>query len=156
MSRKITRTWTTKAGITKTKTYDYTRKSRRGKVLVSKNGKINTKNIDEYKREIMANSEYTDAEKRALIADLNIITKQSSKSGTRLTTRGFEGKIATDAIDRMFINSGSSVEEVASWYGLDPADIRNKSNWSGNILIVGGVKYKFEHGYNNDILTLVP
>lgn len=156
MSRKITRTWTTKAGITKTKTYDYTRKSRRGKVLVSKSGKINTKNVDEYKRDIMANSEYTDAEKRALVADLNIITKQSSKAGTRLTTHGFEGKIASDAIDRMFINSGSSVEEVAEWYGLDEADIRNKKNWSGDILIVKGAKYKFEHGYNNDILILVP
>lgn len=154
--RKITRTWKTKSGVVKTKVYEYSRKSRRGKVLVSKSGKINTKNIDEYKKQIMANTEYNDAEKRALIADLNIITKQSSKSKTRLTTRGFEGKIATEAIDRMFINSGASVEEVADWYGLDPTDIRDTSNWSGNILIISGVKYEFEHGYNNNILTIVP
>lgn len=155
--KKITRTWTTKKGVTKTKTYKYDQKfkSRKSKTLVSKSGKINKKNVQDFKDEIMNSSEYNDAEKRTLINDLNIIVRKREKDRRKLTVNGFLGEISDDAIDRMFANAGASVEEIAEWYDLDEADIRDKKNWSGDVLTIDKKSYRFSHNYNAGLLEAI-
>ena len=156
-SRKITRTWTTKSGITKTKTYIYkgTGKSRRGKTLVSKSGKLNTKNIDIFKNEILANTSYSESERRALLADLNIIIKQRSKSGKKLTTTGFLGELSSDTITRMLVNAGYSPEEAAADIGVNVADLLDQSNWNNDIFTFGSLSYRFEYSYTGNLFTAI-
>lgn len=111
------------------------KKSRRGRTLVSTSGKLyayNKKNIDDFKKEIMSSKEYTDAEKRGLIADLNIKIKQRMKDGKKLTTTGFFGELASDQIERMLVNAGYSLEEAAEELGVSEADLLDKRNWSGS------------------------
>lgn len=155
--KKITRTWTTKKGVTKTKTYKYDQKfkSRKSKTLVTKSGNVNKKNVKEFKEEIMNSSEYNDAEKRTLINDLNIIIRKREKDRRKLTVNGFLGEISDDAIDRMFANAGASVEEIAAWYDLDEADIRDKKNWSGDVLTIDKKSYRFSHNYNAGLLEAI-
>lgn len=155
--KKITRTWKLKDGTIRTKTYKYDTKfkSRKSKTLVSKSGKINKKNVQEFKDEIMKSSEYNDAEKRTLINDLNIIVRKREKDRRKLTVNGFLGEISDEAIDRMFANAGASVEEVAAWYDLDEADIRDKKNWSGDTLTIGKKSYRFSHNYNAGLLEAI-
>lgn len=156
-SRKVTRTWTTKSGITKTKTYTYkgTGKSRRGKTLVSKSGKVNNKNIDAFKKEIIANTSYSESERRALLADLNIIIKQRSKSGKKLTTTGFLGELSSDTITRMLVNAGYSPEEAAADIGVDVADLLDQSNWNNDVFTLGSLVYRFEYSYTGNLFTAI-
>lgn len=153
--RKITRTWTTKSGITKTRTYTYkgVGKSRRGKTLVSKSGKINKKNLEQFKNEIDASTEYNDAEKRALKADLNIIIKQRVKSGKKLTTTGFLGELSNDSITRMLVNAGYSPEEAARDLDVDISDLLNVKNWNNDIFTVGSLTYQFQYSYTGSLFT---
>lgn len=152
----VTRTWTTKSGITRTKTYTYgVGKSRRGKVLVSKSGTLNKKNIQAFKDEINSSKRYTAAEKRALIADLNIIIKQRQKSNRKLTTTGFVGEIEDKAISRMFANAGYSAEEAAKELGVSEADILDKRNWSGETFTLGPVAYQFKFNYTGSVFEKI-
>ena len=72
------------------------RKSSRGRVLVSRTGRKNTKNINDYINKINNDKSLTPAEKRAKIEDLKDYVDYRAKhnrqyAGTRLTTSGFEG-----------------------------------------------------------------
>lgn len=152
----VKRTWTTKSGITKTKSYTYgVGKSRRGKVLVSKSGTLNKKNIQAFKDEINNSKKYSAAEKRALIADLNIIIKQRQKSNRKLTTTGFVGEIEDKAISRMFANAGYSAEEAARELGVTEAEILDKRNWSGETFTLGSVAYQFKFNYTGSVFEKI-
>ena len=157
MKRNITRTWTTKSGITKTKTYTYTGKgkSRRGLTLVGKNGKVNKKNIEKFKNEINADSSLTAAEKRGLIADLNIIAKQRAKDKSKLTTTGFYGELASTKISTLLANAGYSVEEAADELGITETDILDAKNWSGDILTIGATSWRVKFTYTGSLFTAI-
>ena len=157
MNRKITRTWITKSGITKTKTYIYTGrgKSRRGLTLVGKNGKINKKNVEKFKDEIRNDNSLTTAEKQGFIADLNIMTKQRMAEGRKLTTTGFYGELSSSKINRLLANAGYSVEEAAMELGLNEGDILNAGNWSGDVFTFGGVSYLVKFTYTGSLFTKV-
>ena len=82
MKKKVTRTYKTKNGIvTKTYFYDYKnskRKSTRSKTLVSKSGKINKKNVADFKKKIDDSMNLSATEKRSMKADLDAYVKQRS------------------------------------------------------------------------------
>lgn len=157
MKRNITRTWTTKSGITKTKTYTYTGKgkSRRGLTLVGKNGKINKKNIEKFKDEINNDSSLNASEKRTLIADLNIVAKQRAKSGRKLTTTGFYGEMQSSKVSRVLANAGYSVEEAAAELGVTETDILNSGNWSGDVLTIGATSWTLKFTYTGSLFTAI-
>ena len=157
MNRKITRTWTTKSGITKTKTYTYAGrgKSRRGLTLVGKNGKINKKNVEKFKDEIRNDNSLTTAEKQGFIADLNIMTKQRAGEGRKLTTTGFYGELSSSRINRLLANAGYSVEEAAMELGINEADILNAANWSGDVFSYGGKNWSVKFTYTGSLFTLI-
>lgn len=152
----VIRTWTTKSGITKTKTYTYgVGKSRRGKVLVSKSGKLNKKNIKAFKDEINSSTKYTEAEKRSLIADLNIMLKQRQKSNRRLTTTGFVGELESEAVSRMLSNAGYSIEEAATELGVSEADLLDAKNWKDDVFTIGSVAYQFKFNYTGSVFDRI-
>jgi len=134
------------------------KKSRRGRTLVSKSGRLNAsnkKNIDALKTEILNSKEYSDAEKRGLIADLNIIIKQRMKDGKKLTTTGFFGELASDKIERMLINAGYSIEEAAEELQVDEADLLDMKNWSGDKFTHAGDTWLFSFKYTGAVFTRV-
>ena len=152
MKKTVTRKWKNKkTGQTVTKTYTY--EDRKGYVLVDKKGRVKTNVVNEFKAAIDANTGYSSNEKRMLKADLdNYIRTRAGKTNRPLTTTGFMGHIEDDKIDRMFVNLGMSVEEVAQAYGLNPADIRDPSNWNGDVLTIDGKSYKYQVNYRNAVL----
>lgn len=155
--RKVTRTWTTKSGITRTKTYTYSGsgKSRRGRTLVSKRGVLNKKNIEQFKNEIRADNSLTPAEKQGLIADINIMTKQRAKENRKLTTTGFYGELQSTKITRLLANAGYSSEEAAMELGISEYDILNPANWNGDIFNFGGVSYTVKFTYTGSLFTRI-
>lgn len=157
MNRKVTRTWTTKSGITKTKTYVYkgTGKSRRGLTLVGKNGKINKKNVQKFKDQIKADTSLTTAEKQGFIADLNIMTKQRMAEGRKLTTTGFYGELQSSKVTRLLANAGYSSEEAAMELGISETDILNTSNWNGDVFSFGGASYLIKFTYTGSLFTKI-
>jgi hypothetical protein len=156
-TRTVKRTWTTKSGITKTKTFTYTGKgkSRRGLTLVGKNGRLNKKNVEKFKNEINADNSLTAAEKRGLIADLNIITKQRVKDKSKLTTTGFYGELASTKISTLLANAGYSIEEAAEELGITEADILESKNWRGDILTVGAASWAVKFTYTGSLFTAI-
>lgn len=155
--RKVTRTWTNKkTGETITREYTYkTGKSRKGYVLIDSKGHLRKKNIEKYKQIINANDSYTVAEKRMLIVDLEDYINVRKGEKRKLTTRGFEGHLQENEIERMFANAGMSSSEVAQDMGIDEADILNPENWENGLLVINGVKYAFNHNYTGDALEVV-
>lgn len=134
--------------------YRYKHKSTRGLTLVGKNGRIDKKNIQKFKDTINANPNYTAAEKRAQIADLDALVKQKHKAGDKLTTTGFYGhQEKHNAIARMFANAGYSTADVASDYGIAEADLLDSANWSGNQFNHAGTILTFQFTYQGDIFV---
>lgn len=155
MKRTVTRRWTNKkTGEARIKSYTY--EDRKGATLVDKRGIVRKKAVEEFKAAIDATDSYTEDEKRKLKEDIdNRVRVRAGKKNKPLTTTGFMGMQEDDAIDRMFTNIGMSVEEVAEAYKLNPADIRDPSNWNGNILTIGKVKYQYKVKYRGEILEVI-
>ena len=126
MKKKVTRTYKTKSGIvTKTYFYDYKnskRKSTRSKTLVSKSGKINKKNVADFKKKIDDSMNLSATEKRSMKADLDAYVKQRS------IVSGFQGHLESDKMARMFANLGAAPDEIADEYGFDEDDLLNEDN----------------------------
>ena len=152
MKKTVTRKWTNKkTGEARIKSYTY--EDRRGYVLIDKMGRVKTKAVNEFKATIDANDSYTENEKITLKWDLdNYIRVRAGKKNRPLTTTGFMGHIEDNKIDSMFINMGMSVEEAAEAYDLDPADIRDKSNWDGSFLMINGRKFQYQVNYRDSVL----
>lgn len=133
-----------------TKTYTYSHKSTKGKVLVSKTGKVKTKNVEAMRAAIKGNPAYTDAEKRAALNDLEILVKIRSKNKERLTTTGFTGWRQDNETDRFFANAGYSVEEFAAELGIDPDEVRDRDNWVDGKFKLGDKEVSFNFTYTGN------
>ena len=133
------------------------RKSTRGRVLVSRTGRKNTKNINDYKERIRNDSNLTPLEKRSKLADLDIYIEERAKknrqfSGKRLTTTGFEGWEAETDLDRMFANLGMSPEEMAYEYDLDADELADPNNWKNGIF---KGQYKLNWTYSGKVMEKI-
>lgn len=154
--RTVKRTYKTKHGVV-TKTYTYGHASTRGKTLVGKSGKINKNNIESFIKAINDNPNFSDAEKRTTINDLNSLIRQRSKNGKKLTTTGFLGHREEEKVDRMLTNLGTSIEEASDILGIDIEDLRNSDNWDDNTFTLtdkdGNIisKYEFEFTYTGEV-----
>ena len=115
----------------------YKHKSTRGKVLVSKKGRVNYKNVKEYVDGIM-NSNMSDSQKRSVLTKLQIEMDDRRKSGANsnkgLTTNGFENLMHDNYTEqeRMFANAGWDIDDVADEYDIDRQALRNPNNWNGS------------------------
>lgn len=165
-TRTVTRTWMLKSGETRTKTYtyDYTGRSRKGKTLVSASGALNYTNIKEFKQQILSNKDYREDQKRSLINDLETKIKEKKRHKSKLTTTGFlgykvgraEGEDADVAsIKRLLTNAGYSVEEAAEELGVTEEDILNTNNWKGDKFSHGSKTWQFTFTYTGSMFKLL-
>ena len=154
-TRKIIRTYKLKSGKKVTKVYEYTRRSSRGKTLVSKTGKVNKNNVEKLKAQIKSDDSLTEVDKRSIIADINENVNEARKNKRKLTTTGLEGRRTADPIERMFANAGVSYEEEALYLGIDPNELRKESNWSGDEFNYGGRTFRFKFSYTGTLMTEV-
>lgn len=138
MHRVVRKYWSKKQNKQIVKVYEYKHKSTRKPTLVSKSGKVNTKNVDKYKKEIMSDSNLTSSQKKTIINDLDAVIKDRKDSGKKLTVAGFEGHRARNEIDRMFANAGRDIDDVAAEHNIDPNALRNAKNWHGNEFTYNG------------------
>lgn len=154
--RIVKRTYKTKHGVV-TKTYTYGHASRRGKTLVGKGGKKNTKNIQSFIDSINNNPNFSEAEKRTTINDLKTFINQRVKQGRKLTTTGFTGHRQDDEIDRLFSNFGITAEEAAAELGVSIDTIYDTDNWYDGIFSFKDEdknklrKFEFKRTYTENI-----
>ena len=149
--RTVRRTyWSKKLQAFVTKEYHYAHKSTRGKTLVDKRGRILKKNVGKFEEAIRANQDYSDVEKRSLIADLRAIVAQRHRTGDKLTTTGFIGRQQSNKVARFLANAGYSPEELAEELDIDEEDILDPENWDDDILTVNGMRYKFKFTYTGN------
>lgn len=147
-NRVVVRTWfSKKTGKYVTRTYTYAHKSKKGLTLVDKRGRILKHNIERFEESIRNNTNYDEAYKRMLLADLKATVKQRKKDTRKLTTSGFMGKQEQNAIVRFLANAGYSVEEFADEINVDIDDVLDEDNWSDGIFKVGNRSFKFNWTY---------
>lgn len=153
--RKVTIRYKLKNGTQRTKTYYYSKQST---TLVTKAGTIRRQAVQEYKDEIDAEEGYSEAEKRALKADLDAYVRIRSQNKTgKLTVDGFLGHLQNTKLDRYFTNAGMSVKEFAREEGFNEADVRagtweeiEKDGKKFTIFTVKDKKFKFNNWYDGD------
>ena len=153
MYRVVRKYWSKKQGKQIVKVYEYKHKSTRKPTLVGKNGKVNTKNVNKYKQEIMSDPNLTPSQKRTIVNDLDAVIKDRKATGKKLTVAGFEGHRARNEVDRMFANAGRDIDDVAAEHNIDPNALRNTKNWNGNQFTWNGETWTFKFSYTGDLLS---
>ena len=156
MRRIVRRRWFSKkkqTWVEKEYVYDY-KKSRRGRILVDKYGRINKKNVGNLKKQLAI--EFTNpVELNYMLNEVDNIIDDVKEHKRELRTTGFYGRLTDNGITRMFTNMGTSVDEVASEYNLDVNDLLEKNNWdfTGNTFTdpVTGKVYNFKFTYTGSI-----
>lgn len=137
---------------------NYKHKSTRSKVLVSKSGRVNYKNVKEYVNKIM-NSDMSDNDKRSILNKLDIEIEDRRRSGPNknkgLTINGFENirHAGYTEQEQMFANAGWDLEDVAAEYDIDETALRNPKNWNGSKFTWNGKTWQFKFSYTGDILV---
>lgn len=130
------------------------RKSKRGRTLVGKGGRItaNSKsNVDRLIEEIRK-STAPEIDKQTMINDLRARVQQAHKEGKKLTTNGFFGQMEEDKVSRMLTNAGYTPEELANEIGVSTKDILNADNWAGDIFMLGDKQWRVSFNYTGSIL----
>lgn len=131
------------------------RKSKRGRTLVGKNGRITSnskKNVQNLIDEIQGNANYSEDEKITLVNDLNAYVMQAHKSGKKMTTNGFWARYEEDKISRMLVNAGYTPEELADEIGVSVDEILKNENWNKGVFM-GTWELSFQ--YTGEILKNV-
>lgn len=131
VGKTVTRTWITKSGVKKTKTYSYG--TRRGAVLVDKKGRVKQKAVEALKASIEGDSTMTQREKRIAASFLDYYVSERSEAKRQLRTTGFFGLMAGSKVEMMFANAGTSALIEAEYLGVEEADLLNDNNWSGDV-----------------------
>lgn len=139
------------------KEYQYSHKSTRGKVLVSKKGVVYKKNVEALKGKIDS-MDIPYADKRYMLNQLEEQVFTAKRSKSRLDTNGFMGRMEDDKISRFFTNMGYSMGEVAEQLGLgfDELDeLLDESNWKSDVFSYGGRSWRFAFTYSGELFTEV-
>lgn len=138
--------------------------SRKGYTLVSANGRVMHKRIEDLKAQIMA-SKRSKALKDELINELDAVVNDRRLRVKKLTETGFFGHAQNviynkrsgdeQAIRTMIANMGYTPGQLAKEYKFKVSDLLNPANWSGDILTIGGIKYKLTFSYTGSVLEVI-
>ena len=138
--------------------------SRKGYTLVSANGRVMRKRIEEFKAQIMA-SNRSKALKDELINELDAVVNDRRLRAKKLTETGFLGhaqniiynKKSSDeqAIRTMIANMGYTPGQLAKEYGFKVSDLINPANWENDILTIGGIKYRLSFNYTSNVFEAI-
>lgn len=156
--KKITRTYKTKSGKVVTKTYFYYKKyayeksDNKSPLLIDRRGGVRKKTVEKLKKEIMDQARvgklgYDEAE--YAVYELDYYLEERAGKKKRLRVSGFYGHLSDTAVERMFLNAGSNVQEEAAWLGVSPEALGNENNWHGDVFTdsAAGKSWRFTFGY---------
>ena len=140
------------------------KKTRKGYTLVSSNGRVMHKRIEELKAQIMA-SKRSKSLKDELINELDAVVNDRRLRVKKLTETGFFGHAQNviynkrsgdeQAIRTMIANMGYTPGQLAKEYGLRVSDLLNPSNWENDILTIGGIKYRLNFNYTSNVFEAI-
>lgn len=138
--------------------------SRKGYTLVSSNGRVMHKRIEDLKAQIMA-SKRSKSLKDELINELDAVVNDRRLRVKKLTETGFFGHAQNviynkrsgdeQAIRTMIANMGYTPGQLAKEYGLRVSDLLNPNNWANDILTIGGIKYRLTFSYTGSVLEVI-
>ena len=140
------------------------KKTRKGYTLVSANGRVMHKRVADLKEQIMA-SKRSKSLKDELINELDAVVNDRRLRVKKLTETGFFGHAQNviynkrsgdeQAIRTMIANMGYTPGQLAKEYGLKVSDLLNPNNWLGDILTIGGIKYRLTFSYTGSVLEAI-
>ena len=140
------------------------KKSRKGYTLVSANGRVMHKRIEDFKAQIMA-SNRSKSLKEELINELDAFVNDRRLKVKKLTETGFLGHAQNiiynkrsgneQTIRTMIANLGYTPGQLAKEYGFKVSDLINPDNWNGDILIIGGIKYRLNFNYTGNVFEAI-
>lgn len=140
------------------------KKTRKGYTLVSANGRVMHKRIEDLKEKIMA-SKRSKSLKDELINELDAVVNDRRLRVKKLTETGFFGHAQNviynkrsgdeQAIRTMIANMGYTPGQLAKEYGIRVSDLINPANWSGDILTIGEIKYRLTFSYTGSVLEAI-
>lgn len=140
------------------------KKTRKGYTLVSANGRVMHKRIEELKAQIMA-SKRSKSLKDELINELDAVVNDRRLRVKKLTETGFFGHAQNviynkrsgdeQAIRTMIANMGYTPGQLAKEYGLRVSDLLNPSNWLGDVLTIGNKQYRLTFSYTGSVLEVI-
>ena len=162
MARIITRTWVTKSGEVKTKSYNYTNKHKgRDLTLIYKSGKINPDApINALRNQYAQGDLIKETEFNATYRDF-LATAKKGAVRKRLTWRGLQSRLSSNAIERVIRNFGYDPEEfaielsTATNQEVNVDYLYNESNWSNDfeyLKLPDGKLVHFEYNYEGGVL----
>ena len=138
--------------------------SRKGYTLVSANGRVMRKRIEEFKAQIMA-SKRSKALKDELINELDAVVNDRRLRAKKLTETGFLGHAQNiiynkksgdeQAIRTMIANLGYTPGQLAKEYGFKVSDLINPANWENDILTIGEIKYRLSFNYTGNVFEAI-
>ena len=138
--------------------------SRKGYTLVSANGRVMHKRIEDLKAQIMA-SKRSKSLKDELINELDAFVNDRRLKVKKLTETGFLGHAQNiiynkrsgneQAIRTMIANLGYTPGQLAKEYGFKVSDLINPANWNGDILTIGGIQYRLSFTYTGNVFEAI-
>ena len=140
------------------------KKTRKGYTLVSSNGRVMHKRIEDLKAQIMA-SKRSKSLKDELINELDAVVNDRRLRVKKLTETGFFGHAQNviynkrsgdeQAIRTMIANMGYTPGQLAKEYGLRVSDLLNPNNWLGDVLTIGNKQYRLTFSYTGSVLEVI-
>ena len=140
------------------------KKSRKGYTLVSANGRVMHKRIEDFKAQIMA-SKRSKSLKEELINELDAFVNDRRLKAKKLTETGFLGHAQNiiynkksgneQAIRTMIANLGYTPGQLAKEYGFKVSDLINPDNWENDILTIKGIKYRLSFNYTGNVFEAI-
>ena len=140
------------------------KKTRKGYTLVSANGRVMHKRIEDFKAQIMA-SKRSKSLKDELINELDAVVNDRRLRVKKLTETGFLGHAQNviynkrsggeQTIRTMIANMGYTPGQIAKEYGFKISDILNPANWNGDILTIGDIQYRLTFTYTGNVFEAI-
>ena len=140
------------------------KKTRKGYTLVSANGRVMHKRIEDFKAQIMA-SKRSKSLKDELINELDAFVNDRRLKVKKLTETGFLGHAQNiiynkrsgdeQTIRTMIANMGYTPGQLAKEYGFKVSDLINPNNWNGDILTISGIQYKLSFNYTGNVFEVI-
>ena len=140
------------------------KKTRKGYTLVSSNGRVMHKRIEDLKQQIMA-SKRSKSLKDELINELDAVVNDRRLRVKKLTETGFFGHAQNviynkrsgdeQAIRTMIANMGYTPGQLAKEYGLRVSDLIDPNNWLGDVLTIGNKQYRLTFSYTGSVLEVI-
>lgn len=140
------------------------KKTRKGYTLVSANGRVMHKRIEDLKEQIMA-SKRSKSLKDELINELDAVVNDRRLRVKKLTETGFFGHAQNviynkrsgdeQAIRTMIANLGYTPGQLAKEYGLRVSDLIDPNNWLGDVLTIGNKQYRLTFSYTGSVFEVI-